>query len=308
MQEKIKPIALSAGSRIRVVSPASAISEEKCSLGVKILESEGYEVSFGKSAFASKSYLAGTDQERAADLMEAFLDPEVDCVFCSRGGYGAARLFPYLDLDAMAASGKMLCGFSDVTTLHLALNRRGLVTMHTPMLITLSVEREPWVIESFKNCISGRDPMPLDASKAETLVPGIAEGEITGGCMCLLCDSLATTDSLDCENKIVLIEDVDENPHRVDAMLTHLLNSGQLQKAAGIVFGEMTGTDERSDPSIGGWPWREIVRDRVSGLEMPIVLDFPFGHMKTMLSVPFGIRAQLDAGSGTLRYLESACS
>lgn len=304
----VKPKALKPGSRIRVVSPASAISEEKCQKGVELLKSEGYEVSFGKNVFAEKAYLAGTEEQRALDLMEAFSDPNVDCVFCSRGGYGAARLFPYLDLDLMASSGKMFCGFSDVTTLHLALNRRGLVTMHTPMLITLSVDREPWVLESFKNCLRGLDPLPSEATRAVTVNGGIAEGVSTGGCMCLLTDSLCTPNSLECEGKIVLIEDVEENPHRVDAMLTHLLNSGQLQKAAGIVFGEMTGTDERSDPTIGSWPWREIVRDRVKGLEMPIVLDFPFGHMKTMLSIPFGIKVRLDAGSGTLRLLEPACS
>lgn len=302
-----KPKALKPGSHIQVVSPSSGIPREKCERGIALLEDQGYRISFGRHTFDSHYYLAGTDADRASDLIDAFDDPDVDCVFCARGGYGSARLIPYLDIPKMASSGKMFCGFSDVTTLHLALNKAGLVTMHTPMLITLSVDREDWVIDSFLKCLAGEDPMPAEAKKATTLVEGVAEGVTTGGCMCLLTDSLATNYALNCEGKIVIIEDVEETPHRVDAMLTHLLNAGVLQKAAGIVIGEMTGTNEKCDPTIGPWPWEEIVADRLGDLSMPIMTGFPFGHMKTMLSVPMGVRARMDAGAGTLTYLEPAC-
>jgi len=302
-----KPTALKTDSHIRIVSPASPLTPAKIANGVMLLESEGYRVSHGKYVFAESAYLAGTDEERARDLQEAFDDPDVDAIICSRGGYGCARLLPHLDLDRMAASGKFFAGFSDVTTLHLALNRRGLVTFHTPMMITLSVPREPWVIQSFVDTLRGRNPIPAGATKGECIVPGRAEGVVTGGCLCLLTDSLATPDPLECTGKIVLIEDVDENPHRIDAMLTHLIASGQAQKAAGIVVGEMTGTDERADPTIGPRPWKEIVIDRLQPLGIPMVINFPFGHMKTMLSLPLGIRAALDAEAGTLTYLEDAC-
>ena len=114
-----------------------------------MLVAEGYEVSYARHAFDHLGYLAATDVQRAADLMEAFQDPDVQGVICSRGGYGCARLFPYLDLDAIAKSGKLFAGFSDITTLHTALNRRNLITFHAPMLITLGSDREPWVTESF---------------------------------------------------------------------------------------------------------------------------------------------------------------
>jgi muramoyltetrapeptide carboxypeptidase len=240
--------------------------------------------------------------------MEAFLDPEVKAVMCSRGGYGCARLFPYLDLDAIAASGKMLCGFSDVTTLHLALLKRGLAAMHTPMLITLSLDRQPFVYESLRRLLRGDDSLAVDYPAGETLHPGSAEGELTGGCLCLVCDSIATPSPVEAEGRILLIEDVDENPHRVDAMLTHLRNTGVLESAAGIVIGEMTGTDERRDEKIGAWPWRTIVEDRLKGIKAPAIINFPWGHMKSMLSVPLGVRARLDADRGTLHLLESPCA
>ena len=304
----LKPKALKPGDQVRVVTPASPLDESQIADGVALLESEGYRVTLAPHVFDRDGYLAGPDESRAADLMAAFEDPDVACVMCSRGGYGSARLLPFLDLDVMAASGKMFCGFSDVTTLHLALNRRGLGTMHTPMLITLSVDREPWVIESFKNLLRGDADAPEGAKTADTLVGGTAEGPLTGGCMCLLTDSLATPDALDATGKILLLEDVGADPHRVDAMLTHLLNAGVLQSAAGIAFGEMTRTDEIGEEKGDVWPWRKIVEDRVAPLGIPSVIDFPFGHMKTMLSVPFGVPARLDADAGTLSFNESPCS
>ena len=302
-----KPRALRPGDEVRVVSPASPLTPEKIADGVALLESEGYRVTLGKHVFDADGYLAGSDADRAADLMDAFADPAVACVMCSRGGYGCARLLPHVNLDSMAASGKMLCGFSDVTTLHLALNRRGLVTMHTPMMITLSVERENWVVHSFKNLLRGDASVPEGAKKGETLVGGAAEGALTGGCMCLLADSLGTADPLETEGRILLLEDVDENPHRVDAILTHFINCGLLQRAAGIVIGEMTNTDEKADERIGAWKWRRIVEDRVKPLGVPTIVGYPIGHMKTMLSVPLGVRARLDADAGTLTVVEPPC-
>jgi muramoyltetrapeptide carboxypeptidase len=303
-----KPRALKPGDLVRVVSPASPLTAAQIADGVALLESERYRVSLGAHVFDSDGYLAGSDMDRASDLMSAFSDPEVSCVMCSRGGYGCARLLPFLDLDAMAASGKMFCGFSDVTTLHIALNRRGLVTMHLPMLLTLSVEREPWVIESFLRLLRGDATVPGGAKRGDTLVGGIAEGVLTGGCMSLLGDSLGTQEPLETEGRILMIEDVDETPQRVDAGLTQLINAGLLRSCAGIVIGEMSGTDEKMDEKTGRWNWRTIVEDRVRPIGVPAVYGFPVGHMKTMLSVPLGVRARLDANAGTLTFVEAPCS
>jgi len=216
----IKPRALKPGDEIRVVSPASPIAEEDLPFAINLLTEQGYKVTFAENALARDGYLAGTDAQRAGDLMKAFSDPCVAMVLCARGGYGTARLMPFLDLDRIVSSRKIFSGFSDVTTLHVALNRRGMVTFHAPMPITLSVPREPWVIESFLNLLKGDATVPESAWKGETLVSGKAEGIVVGGCLCLLGDTLGTPEPLDCEGKILIIEDVDEQPHRVDAMPT----------------------------------------------------------------------------------------
>jgi len=303
-----KPRALQPGSRIRIVSPASPIKEEKLKQMTELLEGEGYIVERSRNILANSVHLAGTDEQRAEDLREAFKDPTVNAILCSRGGYGCARLLPHLDFNQMASAGKLLVGFSDITTLHLALNRRGLPTVYAPMAISFTVEREPWVHESFKRALRGEIVTPEGVPPGETLVAGTAEGETTGGCLCLMTDSLATPESIDCAGKIVLIEDVDEHPHRIDAMLTHLMNAGQIQKAAGIVVGEMTRTDEKPDESIGGTPWRAIVEERLKPLGIPAIVNYPFGHAANMLSLPLGVKARLDANKGTLTYLESPCA
>ena len=295
--------ALQPGDAVALVTPASPLDADKLTRAIAILEDDGYRTKPFPHALDRADHLAGRDEDRAADLMAAFDDPEVAAVLCTRGGYGCARLFPFLDLDRMAASGKPLIGFSDITTLHLALNRRGLATIHAPMPLTLHYDRPEWVVESFRRVLRGDLAVPEDAPRGETLVPGVAEGGVTGGCLCLLCDSIGTPNALETAGKILLIEDVDEAPHRIDAMLTHLVNTGLAQACAGIVIGEMTRTDERIDEGIGGRPWREIVSERLGGLGIPTAIDYPFGHApRGMLTLPLGLKALLDADRGTLAY------
>ncbi len=304
----MKPKALKPGDTIQFVSPASSLTSDKTERICALLEGAGYRWKIAPHAFDAEGFLAGSDADRAADLQAAFADPETDAVLCTRGGYGCARLFPYLDLRSIADSGKMFLGFSDITTLHLALNRLGLATVHAPMALTLNYDREPWVYDSFLRVLKGEAPIPDEAPAGTTMVGGSAEGELIGGCLCLLTDSIGTPLGLNTEGKLLLIEDVDENPHRIDAMLTHLVNSGLAAQAAGFVVGEMTRTDERSDKDIGAKPWRAIVRDRLAPLGKPMVIDFPCGHAKAMLSLPLGIRARLDADAGRLTYVESLCA
>lgn len=300
-----KPKALCPGDTIRFVSPASPLTNDKVELMTALLESKGYRVQVAPHAFSSNGYLAGSDDNRAKDLQDAFDDPEVAAVLCTRGGYGCSRIVKRLDLDRIAQSGKALIGFSDITVLQLALMRRRTASIYAPMGTTFSDDREEWVYESFLNAISGQNPIPPTAPKGSCVTAGKATGVLTGGCLCLLCDSIGTDDALDPRERILLIEDVDEAPHRVDAMLTHLLNTGLVQTAKGIVVGEMTRTDDKFDERTGPGSWRDIVRDRLGSLGIPLIIDFPCGHAKNMLSLPLGLKVSLDADSGSLEYLET---
>lgn len=303
----MKPRALKPGDTISLVTPASPLEGEKLDKAITLLCEAGYRTKLSPHALDSTGYLAGADRDRAADLQDAFDDPETAAVLCNRGGYGSARLLPYLDLDKIAATRKLFIGFSDITALHAALNRRGLATLHAPMSLTLHYDREPWVYDSFLRALKGDLTPPAEAPMAQTVVGGSVEAETAGGCLCLLTDGIGTPEELDAEGKILFIEDVDESAHRVDAMFTHLRNAGILQNAAGVVVGEMTRTEEKTDASIGALPWQEIVSERLSDLPVPSVIGYPFGHYKSMLSVGLGVRAKLDADAGSVTYLEALC-
>jgi muramoyltetrapeptide carboxypeptidase len=302
----IKPPAIKPGDRIAVVSASSSTTPEKLAPGIAHLESRGYEVALGRHAYDVDAFLAGTDEQRAADLTDAWFDDSIAAVIFSRGGYGMGRLLPFLDLDRMAAVPKLAVGFSDITALHLALNRRGLATLHAPMLLSFAKERDPWVVDLWFQAMEGSAvvSLPAQAQRGDTVNGGAVEGVVTGGCLCLLGDSLGTPDALDATGKIVLIEDVDEHAYRVDAMLTHLLAAGAIQGAAGIVVGEMTRTDDQADPSIPTKPWKEVVIERLAPLGVPMIIGFPFGHGEHMASLPLGVHARLDADAGELTYLE----
>ncbi len=298
---------LKPGDVVQLVTPASPLGSEKLEFILGWLRDQGYRTKVAPHALEADGYLAGFDSDRAWDFQNAFDDEETAAVLCTRGGYGCARILPYLDLDRIAASRKMLLGFSDVTTLHVALNRRGMPTVHAPMALTLHYQREPFVYESLARVMRNDLTLPAEAPKSVKVVGGIAEGLTVGGCLCLLTDTIGTAEELDTDGKLLLIEDVDEQPHRVDAMLTHLVLSGLAEKVAGFVIGEMTRTDEKADPDIGSRKWREIVADRLAPLGKPMVTDFPLGHVKNMLTLPLGVKARLNADEGTLTYLERLC-
>lgn len=312
----IKPRRLAAGSTIRVVSPASGLwARSELWRGIEGLETLGFKVQTGAHAYSNRHYLAGSDEERAADLMEAFLDPEVDAVLCSQGGYGSARLFPFLDFDALAANPKPFVGYSDITSLHLMLGRlSGLVTFHGPGATGF----EPGYLTEFTKAawlaaLTGETPLgsiPLaDPDKRVLKVTGgIAEGPLTGGCLTLICSSLGTPFEIDTRGKILFFEELDTEPWVLDHMLTHLANAGKLRDASGIVIGECHDCEPRKlDPGFfNQCSFEDLIFELLGPLGKPLIYGLPLGHEKDKATLPLGVPARLDATEGTLSLLEVA--
>lgn len=297
-----KPRALRPGNTIAIVSPSSGVTTERIAPGIALLESQGYKVRLMPHADGKLGYLSGTAEERAADLQAAFDAPDIDAVMCSRGGYGSVHLLPLLDLDRIAASGKLFVGYSDITTLHLALNKRGMTTVHGSMVVTFEHDRPGYVAESWLNVLAGKDPIPANSPKGETVVPGVAEAELVGGNLTLICDAMGTDHSLDTEGKILLIEETEEDLYRIDARFTHMKNAGLFRNIEGLVIGDMTETDARSTANGDTQTWRELVRGIVEPLDVPTVFGFPFGHNEDPLSLPLNVKVRLNASEGSLSY------
>jgi muramoyltetrapeptide carboxypeptidase len=303
MSRRWFPHSLRPKDAVALLAPSSDGKPELTQGAVKYLESEGLRTKVYPSVSAKWSMYAGTEEARVADLMSAVEDPEIKMILCVRGGYGAFRLTGMIDWRKVVRARKLLCGFSDITALHCAIQSAGGISLYGPNGETFARPRADWTLESFHNAIFGGDPLTPRSPAGTMLVPGKASGILTGGCLTLLSDSMGTPWATDCRGKIVLIEDINERPHRIDAMMTNLLNAGNLAKAKGVVVGVMRGTDEKRDAPEDP-TWIEIFKDRVGGLGIPVITGYPFGHVAEMVTLPLGARVQMDAESGRLKMLE----
>ena len=309
---RIKPRALRPGDTIGVVSPSSYKAFEALRPGIEKIQRRGYKLVFGEHAFDRRGYLAGEDRDRAADLNAMFAREDVKAVLCTRGGYGASRILDYLDWDTIRAHPKPLIGYSDITTLHIAFLRyTDMVVYHAPMIITLSRDVSEHAVQNLFDILEKPEPLGTYDTRegnVQTLVPGIAEGELTGGCLCLVTATCGTPEQIDAKGKILVIEDVDEAPYAVDRMLTQLKRCGVLDEAAGFVIGEITDWQKHVSDPAESLTIEQVWQDIIVPLGKPAIIGFPFGHVVNPLTLPLGVQARLDATAGTLTLLEPAVS
>lgn len=309
------------------VAPAGDLDRERMLLAKQRLEARGYRVVMRDDLFAKEGYLAGSDERRAAELMQAFLDPEVRAIFPGTGGYGTMRILDRLDYEAIRAHPKLVIGFSDLTALHAALNRRaGLVTFHSPNPMwglgspeNLTPFSERWFFRAIEEQVDGSGaaytieiPPPSDPP-AETDVPqplalghGKARGRLTGGNLSLLSALEGTPYAIDTGDAILLIEDTREAPYRVDRMLRQLQLAGKLATLRGAVLGQFTRNYDREDETRTPDPRYTVdgvLRQYFEHAGIPVLMNFPLGHYPHNATLPLGGEVEIDADAGTLRVL-----
>lgn len=313
----VKPKRLARGDTIGLIAPASnAWEDEDIRISIDIVKSLGFRVRQGRHLFLRTNYLAGPDKERAEDVNRMFADDDVDAIFCLRGGYGTARILPYLDYEAIARNPKVLLGYSDITGLLTAIHvKTGLVGFHGPMFgqnftdYTLAEFKKVLVDPSSPTRIAAPPPFEagegrVDIKNRRTLIAGgRARGRLIGGNLTLMCSLMGTEFEPDFRGRILFLEDVGEAPYRVDRMLTQLWLAGKLQQLAGIAFGKFTETDGSSGNTFS---IEEVLRSRCGDLGIPVVSGFMIGHVKDQTIVPIDIEAELDADEGALTLLEEA--
>jgi muramoyltetrapeptide carboxypeptidase len=304
-----KPVALRKGSTIRVVAPASPEEDPSIlSRDLAKLRELGYNVSLGECVRKLKThgYLAGTDEERADELNEAFRDDKVDGVFCVTGGYGTSRILPSLDYDLIKSEPKVFLGYSDITTLHIAMHQKSdLVTFHGPMVTSQFTDyTQSWLLRTLQNPEPlGELTNPIDGPVIKTINEGKASGKLVGGNLTLMTHTLGTPYEIDTKNKILFLEDTEEPPYRIDRYLTHLWLGNKLQDAAGIIVGEFTKYDPTQTPSLTLW---DVLKDRIGGSGKPAIYGLCCGHGKHHLTMPIGVDARIDATQRKVWVDESA--
>ncbi|MFI8242722.1 LD-carboxypeptidase [Streptomyces sp. NPDC085866] len=299
MRELVRPTRLAPGARVAVVAPSGPVPEERLQAGLDVLRGWDLDPVVAPHVLdrhGEFAYLAGTDADRAADFQNAWCDPAVDAVLCARGGYGVQRMIDLLDWEAMRAAGpKVFVGFSDITVLHEAFaTRLGLATLHGPMAAGIDFIKNERAQAHLRSTLFEPEAVRTLASGGPALVSGRARGVTLGGCLSLLAADLATPHARpSASGGLLCLEDVGEEPYRLDRYLTQLLRAGWLDGVRGVLLGSWVrcGPYERVRP---------LLADRLGPLGVPVVEEFGFGHCEGALTVPFGVAAELDADAGTL--------
>lgn len=301
----LRPRALVPGDTVAVVAPASPVRfPERLAAGVALVEGWGLRARVMPHVHDQAGFLAGSDEDRLADLHAAWADPVVRAIWCARGGYGCSRLAGRLDGDLLRADPKPLIGFSDVTALHLALDRHGLVSLHGPTGEWDAARTGADAAASLRRALTATEPLGAVATGTmQTLVPGRAEGPMVGGNLALVAAAVGTADAPDCTDRLLLLEDVGERPYRVDRMLRQILGAGLLDRAAGLVFGTFVRCEEAHRPSA---TVEEVLTEFADEVGLPAVAGAPLGHGPGQLTAPLGVAAALDADRGTLAFTEPA--
>jgi muramoyltetrapeptide carboxypeptidase len=326
----IFPKALAPGDTIMIVAPAKYLDKERVALAKERLEKMGFKVRIPADLFRKKGFLGGSDEQRAAEIMAGFSDPEVKAIFPGTGGYGTTRIIDKLDYDVIRRNPKILVGFSDITGLHIAVNEKtGLVTFHSPNPEWgLGIEKNlsPFAAKWFWRAILAKEygsekgylirthesdpPLPgddklfADVPRAQAMRGGKARGRLIGGNLSVVHAMMGTPFEIQTNGKILFLEDVGEAPYRVDRMLQTLRLAGKFDHVTGIILGQFTAREEEA-----GWDDDEtidqVLLDFFGKLNIPIVTHFPIGHVRFNTTLPEGTMAELDADAQTVRLLEN---
>ncbi len=306
----IKPRKLNPGDTIALIFPSSPTKDSSAvPRGKAFLESLGYNVILGKHVDEWRgNYIAASEEARAEDLNEMFARKDVNMILCVRGGYGALQFVNRIDFENIKANPKLFCGYSDITSLHLAIHKfAGLVTIHGEVLTALNADVTPYTKDHWLRCMTTaedhREIAPAEPGKFLTAIaPGKAEGEVLGGNLSLIAGSCGTFYQPDFSGKILFFEELNEEPYAIDRYLAQMRNCGMLDNLKGVVIGECANCTDHS----GYYPdILDTFRYYFADLGVPCLYGLPMGHTKDQAALPLGVQVRLDAGAKTFEILES---
>ena len=316
----VRPRRLAAGDTVALVAPASATFQTvDLDIARESLEALGLKVKVGRHLMARHGYLAGADKDRAADINGFFADDSVRAVLPIRGGWGSARVLPYLDFDTIGRNPKVVLGYSDITALLLSIHAKtGLVTFHGPngmgrwdawsvdYLRRVLFNGEAVTMENPRTMAEARNSLVPIENRVRTITPGTARGTLLGGNLTVLTAILGSPYVPAWDNAILFLEDVGEDLYRIDRMFTQLKLAGVLEKIRGFVFG----TCSECGPGEGfaSLTLEEILADHIKPLGVPAWFNAMIGHATPQWTVPVGGDVEIDASKGTITMAAPAVS
>ena len=314
-QDTVKPKRLKNGDTVGIVSPAAPVyGKEKIEIMQESMEALGFNVVISDHVNDQWGYFAGEDELRAEEVNKMFADTNIDGIVCARGGWGCSRILPYLDYEMIAQNPKVIIGYSDVTSLLLALYAKtGLVTFHGPVGTS---EWKDFSVNYFKSILmeGGKvemtnpqkveDTLTQIDDRVTTIRKGTAQGPLLGGNLTVLTTIIGSDFLPEWDDAILFLEDVNEGIYRVDRMLTQMKLAGILDQLNGFVFGKCTECGPGS--GYGSFTMDQVFDHHIEPLNIPAWSGAMIGHISEKFTVPIGIQARIDAAKGTIKMLEPA--
>ncbi len=311
---KLFPKAIKKGDTVGLISPSAATADRmQFTFAKEALEALGFKVRLGNHLKNRRGHLAGTDQERADDLNEMFADNLIKAVICIRGGSGAARILHLIDYDLIRQNPKPLMGYSDITALHCAIQAQtGLITFHGPngtgSWNSFNVKQFEQIffkeeLVTYENELPKTDDLVIKTNRIQTLTGGKAKGKILGGNLTVLTALSGTPYYPDFTDSILFIEDIGEDPYKIDRMMSTLKLNGTLNKIKGFIFGQCT--DCEPGGGYGSLTLDQVLDDYILPLGIPSYTGAMIGHIPKQFIIPVGAQVTMDADAGTFGLAES---
>ena len=303
--------ALRPGDKVGIIAPAGPITEQQAQKAAWNVSRAGYVPVMADGILDKHGYLAGSDEARANQINSLFAQKDVRAIVCARGGYGTTRILDLLDYDLIKSNPKIIGGYSDITALAIALNKMtGLITFHSSMLVPEDNEYTRtmmWKIfgNGIHNSKIACDPSEAQDSPEIALSPtptkNRCKGTLIGGNLCLLEALIGTKYDFNLTNKILFVEEINEPPYKIDRMLTHLRMCKNFNGLRGIVFGKMKGCEAHGENSL---TLSQVINDFCKGLDIPIITNFSFGHVKSRCTLPIGAKVSMNVKKRELTLME----
>jgi muramoyltetrapeptide carboxypeptidase len=290
----IKPKKLVKGSKIGIIAPAGPVYElNTFHAGVEVIKRLGYEVQVSENCFSKIGFLAGNDENRAKDINEFFKDSSINGILCMRGGYGSIRLLNLLDYDIIKANPKVFIGYSDITALHSAIHKKcNLITFHGPMLSSdLAADRtfdKEWLLAAIMGNLK-KNAIELNSYNSNEYN---IKGRLIGGNLCVLCSMLGSEYEEDFRDKILFLEEIEEEPYKIDRMLHQLKNAGTFKKLRGVVLGQFTNCHPKDETR--SFSLTEVFMEFFKGINKPVFFGLTAGHGDSKITIPLGINIEIS--------------
>lgn len=296
---------LTPNGTIGVIAPAFRPNGQRLEKGIQYLTDLGYKIKRGESLKKEFGYFAGSDADRLSDLHTMFADDETDIIICARGGWGCLRLLDQIDYQLIANNPKAFIGYSDITTLQLAFWQKcQLPSITGPMVaIEMGAGIWPYTADHFWNLLNLEDKtfeLSFRSNDVQIWNPGRAQGRLLGGCLSLVAHQLGTPYMPDFTHSILVLEDIDEEPYKIDRYLAQLRQAGVLETLSGVVLGNFIDCEDKNEQR-NSYTVEQILKEYFGHRDYPVIFDFPYGHGMKKVSLPIGMKAVLDTGAHTLK-------